>query len=60
MNHILERSSLSTVIPNGKLTLMSKDFSFQARQALEQLTSYKALKRFCKIIELSASISCRA
>jgi hypothetical protein len=48
------------MIPNGKLTLMSKDFSFQARQALEQLTSYKALKRFCKIIELSASISCRA
>ncbi len=60
MKHILELSSLSTVIPNGKLTLMSKDFSFQARQALQQLTSYKALKRFCKITELSASISCRA
>jgi hypothetical protein len=60
MKHILELSSLSTVIPNGKLTLMSKDFSFQARQALQQLTSYKALKRFCKITEPSASISCRA
>jgi hypothetical protein len=60
MKHILELSSLSTVIPNGKLTLMSKDFSFQARQALQQLTSYKALKRFCKITEVSVSISCRA